>query len=47
MMNDHWNVVTRETRALRVLLVQWEMKESVDLVVTLGLWDLQDLPEKL
>lgn len=28
-------------------MVRLEMKGSVDLVVTPGLWDLQDLPEKL
>lgn len=44
---DRWSVVARETTALRVLLVRLEMKGSVDLVVTPGLWDLQDLPEKL
>lgn len=33
--------------ALRVLLVQWEMKGSVDLAVMLGLLDLQGLQEKL
>lgn len=32
---------------LRVLLVRWEMKGSVDLVVTLVLLDLQDQLEKL
>lgn len=33
--------------ALRVHLVQWVMKESVDLAVMLGLLDQQGLPGKL